>query len=275
MKINVIEYYDNYTLESFFNSFKVRKQLINNLIQNKKILINNEIINNLQFKIYKNDILTIDFDIISISKKIDMKLDIIYEDNFIIVVNKKAHILIHSDGNNEITLTDIVQSYMYNKTNNAYAYPVHRLDYDTTGIVIFAKNPLSLASLSVDIENHKLIKNYVCLCYNKFDKKSGTINKPIGKNRHNNLQVISKTGKEAITNYNVISNGDISKVNIYIEHGRKHQIRLHLSSINHPILGDKLYGKEDGNDLKLHFKKVKFIHPYTKEEIEIICEEVF
>lgn len=103
----------------------------------------------------------------------------------------------------------------------------------------------------------------------------GQINAKIGKDRHENKQRVSKTGKEAISKYRVLQNGKESKVEVEIIGGRKHQIRVHMASINHPIVGDKLYGKKDYTRLLLHFKKVKFIHPRTLKPITIDCNEDF
>jgi 23S rRNA pseudouridine1911/1915/1917 synthase len=182
---------------------------------------------------------------------------------------------VHPDGNTSKTLMNAVHNYLSKKVENTFAYPVHRIDFDTTGIVVFAKDPLTLSFLSTEIENHNLIKKYVCLCYNRFPSLSGKIEKNISKDRHSNKQIISKNGKEAISYYKVLENGSVSKVEVTIIHGRTHQIRVHMQSINHPLLGDKIYGKDDGYDLKLHFKNISFFHPFKGEKIFIECEEQF
>ena len=198
-----------------------------------------------------------------------------YEDDYILIVNKPHKILVHPDGNTSKTLMNAVHNYLSKKVENTFAYPVHRIDFDTTGIVVFAKDPLTLSFLSTEIENHNLIKKYVCLCYNRFPSLSGKIEKNISKDRHSKKQIISKNGKEAISYYKVLENGSVSKVEVTIIHGRTHQIRVHMQSINHPLLGDKIYGKDDGYDLKLHFKNISFFHPFKGEKIFIECEEQF
>ena len=180
-------------------------------------------------------------------------IEILYEDSFIIVVNKPTNILVHSDGLSKETMTNAVNWYFMKKKELCCAYPIHRLDYETTGILIFAKNRLALSYLSVAIESHEVKKEYVCLCRGSFNKLEGEINSSIGKDRHSNKQIVSKTGKPANSKYKVIKNGKISKVKVQIDHGRKHQIRLQCSNKGFPILNDSLYGSKiskQKNDLE-------------------------
>lgn len=273
IKFKVINQFINKTIYEYLLSFHLSNSFINDLFNNKKIKVNNEIVNK-EYILICTDIIAI---ILSLVNKIipyNFPIDIIYEDDFIIVVNKPQNILVHTDGNTNSTLTNAVNNYLSLADANPCAYPIHRLDYETTGIVIFAKNKLSLSFLSVEIENHLLYKQYVCLCYGKFKELEGEINKPIGKNRHNNNQIVCKNGKTATSYYKVIKNDKISKVLVNIEHGRKHQIRVHMNYIGHSIVGDKIYGNDLGG-LKLHFKKVIFTHPYTREKMTIECKEAF
>lgn len=273
IKFKVIKQYNNSNLISYLQSFHLNTSYINNLFTNKKIYVNKELAKKEQI-IYYNDeiIINLPIDNIYLYK---YNINIIYEDDFIIVVNKPRNILVHTDGINNNTLTNAVNYYLNKvKKEKGCAYPIHRLDYETTGIVIFAKNKLSLSFLSVEIEQHNLEKEYICLCHNLFENTKGTINKNIGKDRHSNKQIVVKTGKVAYTTYEVIKNDKISKVKVNIKHGRKHQIRVHMSYINHPIVGDKLYGYGE-EQLKLHFRKVTFTHPYTREKMTIKCREDF
>ena len=93
--------------------------------------------------------------------------------------------------------------------------------------------------------------------------------------KHSNKQIIAKNGQEAVSKYKVIKNDEISKLEIVIIHGRKHQIRVHMNYLGHPIVGDRMYGKDDGESLKLHFKKITFFHPFKHKKIMIECEERF
>lgn len=273
-KYIISEKFDNFTIESFFLSFHFGKDKVNSCLFNGKIKLNGKIVDNKAETLQKNDVLTITF-LYKENNKYKIVINVVYEDEYIIVVNKPQGILIHTDGNTDNTLTNAVLNYLNEKEEKPYAYPVHRIDYDTTGIVIFAKDPLTLSYLSFEIEKHTFLKEYICLCYGKFEVLEGIINKKIGKNRHNNKQIISKTGKTAISKFKVLENDKVSKVLVEIQHGRKHQIRIHLSSINHPIIGDSLYGKNDKKKLKLHFRRVIFFHPFILKKMEIYCEENF
>lgn len=262
------------SLLDYLLSYKVNKSFVNHLLNLKKIKLNGSTIIDKNYNIIEGDIIELDIEIEEIDPyAFDIK--VIYEDSHIIIVDKPANILVHSDGNTNNTLTNAVKHYLNGKNEICNAYPIHRLDYETTGIVIFAKNKLMLSYLSVSIEKHELLKKYICLCQNSFSSKQGVINSPIGKDRHSNKQIVVKTGKEAESIYKVIKNGKISKVEVQIKHGRKHQIRVHMASIGHPIVGDKIYGNNQKESLKLHFWYVEFIHPYTKEKMVVKCKEKF
>ena len=266
--------YGDVSLEQFLRMFYLGKEKINSLIFNGNVLINEKIKKDKTYKLHEKDVIKIVYEIEQI-KKYNLRVKIVYEDDYILVVNKPGKMLVHTDGNTNHTLTNAVHYYLSNEQKEAYAFPVHRIDFDTTGIVVFAKDPLTLSFLSTEIENHNLVKKYVCLCHNRFELNRGKIKKNISRDRHSNKQIININGKEAVSYYEVISNNTISKVLVTIIHGRTHQIRVHMQSINHPILGDKLYGVEDGYDLKLHFKNVAFYHPFKQKNIEIDCKEDF
>ena len=262
------------SLFDYLLSYKVNKSFVNHLLNLKKIKLNGSNIIDKNYDIVEGDIIELNIEIEEIEPyAFDIK--VIYEDSHIIIVDKPANILVHSDGNTNNTLTNAVKHYLNKKNEICNAYPIHRLDYETTGIVIFAKNKLMLSYLSVSIENHELLKKYICLCQNPFSSKQGVINSPIAKDRHSNKQIVVKTGKEAESIYKVIKNGKISKVEVQIKHGRKHQIRVHMASVGHPIVGDKMYGNNQKESLKLHFWYVEFIHPYTKEKMIVKCKEKF
>ena len=181
--------------------------------------------------------------------------------------------MIHSDDNQNVdnTLANMVANYYISKGLNIPIRYLSRLDRDTTGVIMFIKDPLSLAKLSLE----RFKKTYQALVSGKLDKDQ-IINKPIGRNRHiNGKYRISETGKEAKTIVHVkkvYKNYTLIEANI--ETGRTHQIRVHLSSIGHPLLGDSLY---NGNmnilkSLALHSYALEFIHPILYNKIRVECE---
>ena len=262
------------TIDEFFKMFYLGKEKINSYIYNNRVLVNGVVVNNLDSVIYENDVLEIveEYEPIKLSNR---RVKVLYEDKNIIVVNKPRKMLVHPDGIDNSTLSNAVLHYLNNRRENIYAYPIHRIDYNTTGIVVFAKDPLTLSYLSVAVEKHQLEKEYVCLCHGVFSNLKGKIECKIGKDRHSNKQIVCESGKEAETYYEVLVKEKYTKLKVLIIHGRKHQIRVHLSSINHPIVGDELYGMNDGEELKLHFKRIKFTHPFKGTKMEISCEEDF
>ena len=190
-------------------------------------------------------------------KPMDGSLDIIYEDEYYLVVNKPRGIIIHDETN---SLANIVANYyIKNNIKSEIRFP-SRLDKDTTGVVIFAKNMIMASYLDNLFANDLVDKEYIALCHNKFSELSGKITYSISTDRHNNNKMVTTiNGKKCKTLYKVLYNGDISYLSLRIKTGRTHQIRVHLSKIGHPVLGDKIYGDGIGN-LMLHCKKIEFMN---------------
>ncbi len=189
------------------------------------------------------------------------KIDVLYEDQDYLLVQKPQGLLTHSDGK-EVSLSNYVAAYF--ASSSVIARACHRLDLETTGMILFSKHLLAHAIMTYLFENHKITKEYVALCHGKFDNPQGIINTLIGRNRHIDAQIISKTGKSATTEYRVLSfKKGVSRVSVKIKGGRRHQIRVHLASIHHPIVGDNLYGSTVQEPMKLHFEKIEFMHPFT------------
>ena len=191
-----------------------------------------------------------------------------------LIIDKPIKLLVHSDGQTHDTLTNYVK-YHYQDHVEAIL-PAHRLDYDTSGLIIFGKHPLSIAYLSYLFEQQDIEKTYQAVVLGTVKDEKGQIDKPIGKDRHSNKQRVSLMGKPALTSYKVIKRlKDKTLLEVMIAGGRKHQIRVHLSYMGHPIVGDLLYNqiKHESQRLMLHFKKVKFVHPATRKIIE--CESTY
>ena len=202
----------------------------------------------------------------------DRKIEVLYEDAYLLIINKPIDMLIY-DNNNQNCLDNCVANYYQKNRQTHKVYHLHRLDRDTSGCIIYCKEPYLLAKLDYMIANKQIQRDYLALIEGKLENKL-TINKPIGRDRHiNNKFRISSSGKQAITSIEPIKyeNGN-TLVKCRLKTGRTHQIRVHLSSINHPIVGDKIYGGKQANRLMLHSYSVSFIHPITNKKITIRCK---
>ncbi len=254
----------DYLLSFYMSSSKVYK-----LFLDKCISLNGETINERKI-LNPNDILTIDYKEEIDYKIEDYNLDVLYEDDYLLIINKPKGIIIHDVSN---SLCNFVADY-YNKNNiNLNIRFAHRLDKDTTGVIVFVKCPLTLSYFNHFIETHEIRREYLAIVNGKFNNKKGTINAPIGEDRHiSNKKRVSKTGKEAITHYEVIKEyNNYSLVKLLLETGRTHQIRCHMSYVGHPLVGDKLYGDKSNYNGRflLHSHKITFIHPITNKKITI------
>ena len=260
------------TVYEFLSSFHLGKEKIKLYSKPGHILVNSkqEEVNYLLKKDDKLELIdNLTLDIVPVNKK----LNIIYEDDYLLVINKPRNILIHSDGNLNIsnTLSNVVANYYKNKGLDIPVRYIHRLDKDTTGIVIFAKDPLTEAYLDDLIDKRILHRDYLAFVEGALEKDI-VINKPIGRDRHvNNKYRISNTGKEAVTIVKVVKKyKKYTLVRLSLKTGRTHQIRVHMASISHPLCGDTLYG----GSLKyidrpaLHSYYVKFNDIFGRE-IEI------
>ncbi len=200
------------------------------------------------------------------------KLKIVYEDKYLLVVNKPYHLLtIATDKEGEDTLYHKVYLYLKRKNKNNKVFIIHRLDYDTSGLVVFAKDP-KIKTLMQNNWN-KVVRKYVAIVNGKLAKKEGVI-KSYLKETKTNLVYSSndkKNGLLAITNYRrVLEYKNLSLVEIEILTGRKNQIRVHMKDLGNPILGDKKYGSKTSEfRMYLHAYYLKFNHPITKEELEL------
>ena len=201
-----------------------------------------------------------------------LPFDILFEDEHIIVVNKPSGLLtIATNKEKEKTLYHIVREYLISKDRRTRIFIVHRLDKDTSGIVIFAKDEKTKNKLQENWNEYVLLREYVAVVHGKLNKKTDTIKQKLKETKTNLVYVSHDAeGKEAITNYEVIKeNENYSLVSINIETGRKNQIRVALSSINHPIVGDKKYGLKGDKEerLYLHANRLKIYYPKIKKEI--------
>ena len=194
------------------------------------------------------------------------------------VVNKKRGLLVHPDNvDNNDTLANMVAYYYIRTKQDISVRYLGRLDRDTTGLVIFVKDILTMSYLSYQVENNSLHRVYRLIAYGKFKNLTGEINFPIARDRHDakKMRVSTKSGKEARTYYTVLKKigSNMSYVEAKLKTGRTHQIRLHMMSIGHPIIGDNLYNSHFNNEnLMLHSYEVNFVHPISDKNYHLVAE---
>lgn len=209
--------------------------------------------------------------------KYEMSLDIYYEDNHVIVVDKPCGVLSQEDKYNTDDLLNQVKLYLkfkYNKPGNVYLALISRLDRNVSGLMVFSKSTKATERLNCE----RPVKTYQALVYGKFEKKSGTITLKLSKDEDKRIAYIDeKSGKNSVTHYEVVEEiGDYSLVDVTIDTGRFHQIRFSMSYVGHPIFGDYKYNKGveySGSEIALDAYRVKFIHPVTKDDIIIEREK--
>ena len=207
-------------------------------------------------------------------------LQVIYEDNHIIVVNKRAGDLVQGDKTGDKPLSDVIKNYIaekYNKPGNVYLGTVHRLDRPTTGLVIFSKTSKALPRLNKLFVSKDISKTYWALVKNKPEKEADTLIHWLKKNPKNNKSkaYIKEVpdSKKAILHYKIIKKLDnYYLLEVNLETGRHHQIRSQLSSIGSPIKGDLKYGFDRSNkdaSISLHARNIQFTHPVSKDDLNI------
>jgi len=254
---------------------------IQRLIDEEKIKINGKKEKS-SYKVQKGDKIEIEEEK---AKEIELKaqdipLEILYEDNDIIVVNKPKGMVVHpANGNPDGTLVNAIMSICKDSLSGigGEIRPgiVHRLDKNTSGAIIIAKNDKAHIALSDGLKNHEIKKTYIALVRGIVKENNATINMPIARSKKDRKKMdVDKNGKEAITHFKVIKRyQDCTLLEINIETGRTHQIRVHLSHIGYPIIGDDVYsnGKNKWNieGQCLHAKSLDFKHPITGKELHI------
>ena len=206
----------------------------------------------------------------------NIPIDIVYEDEDIVIINKASGMVVHpASGNYENTLVNAL-IYRYNLDDtNVRSGIVHRIDKDTSGLVIVAKNEKTLELLTEMFKNKEIKKTYLAIVDGVINNKSGTINAPITRDvKDRKKMMVGKDGKNSITHFYVLKTfKNNTYLSLNLETGRTHQIRVHMAYIGHPITNDKVYGKENTSfGQYLHASKLEFIHPITKKEIKVEAE---
>ena len=198
-------------------------------------------------------------------------INILYEDNHLLVVEKKVGVLSQSDGTNTPDMLTILKEYLkekYNKPGNVYLGLVHRLDKNVGGVMVFAKTSKAARRLSETIRNREFKKTYLAVCKGIIDS-DGEYQDYLKRKEYRSFVSNSKDGKLASLTYKVLAVKDNSSlVKINLETGRHHQIRVQFSYHNHPLLGDEKYGSKGDYSIALFAYKLEFTHPTTKEKLE-------
>ena len=225
------------------------------------------------------DIISVVFpeDLGSDIEPIDVPLDVVYEDEDILAVSKPTSMPVHpSLGNHLVTLANAVMWYFRNDSFTFRA--VNRLDRDTSGIVLIAKNAESAFRLAESMKKGEFCKEYLAIIDGIPSTSSGTVDAPIARERESEMKrVVREDGKRAVTHYEVLKSSDTrSLVRIRLETGRTHQIRVHLAHIGHPLTNDFLYGSGNPGDIySLHAERLSFPHPKTKKIITLYAKAPF
>lgn len=213
----------------------------------------------------------------------DIPIEVVYEDSDLAVINKQHGMVVHpAPGNYSGTLVNALMFHMDNLSSiNGIIRPgiVHRLDKDTSGLLVIAKNDNTHRGLSEQLKHHGVYREYIALVHGNIKDDMGTIDAPIGRNQKDRkkMAVTPRNSKEAVTHFSVAKRyGKYTLVSLKLETGRTHQIRVHLSHMGNPVVGDPVYssGKNEFNIKRqlLHAKKLGFIHPSTGMNVEFTCE---
>ena len=218
--------------------------------------------------------------LISLIKMSNIRLQVLFEDNHLIAINKQSGDIIQGDKTGDEPLSEKVKKFLkrkYNKPGNVFLGTIHRIDRPTSGIIIFAKTSKSLSRMNEKFRDNKISKTYWAIAKNNLSKTSGSLVDYLTKDQKKNKSFVTKNkeGKLAKLSYKLLNKlNNYYHYEIYPETGRHHQIRVQLSNMGSPIKGDLKYGaKRSNNDasINLHARKIIFEHPVSKEEITIIA----
>ncbi|WP_324823777.1 RluA family pseudouridine synthase [Sinanaerobacter sp. ZZT-01] len=259
----------------------VSRNHIQKLIEEGQVKVNGKVQSSKKYKVGQGDFISVTLpkpQKLKVEAQ-DIDLKIVYEDKDLLVVNKPKGMVVHpAAGNTEGTL---VNALLYHCTNlsgiNGVIRPgiVHRIDKDTSGLLMIAKNDTAHRSLTKQLSEHTITRAYRAIVYHNFSEDTGRIDAPIGRDPKNRLRmaVTTQNGKHAVTHYTVLERfGDFTYIEAKLETGRTHQIRVHMAYKKHPLLGDEVYGPKKGifgvKSQMLHAKVLGFIHPVSGDYME-------
>lgn len=258
------------------------RSFIQKLIEGGNLTLNGEVMTSKKYKVSAGDYVTIDVpepEMLKIEAE-DIPLDIVYEDDDVLVVNKPKGMVVHpAVGNYTGTLVNAIMYHCGDRLSsiNGVIRPgiVHRIDKDTSGLLMIAKNDRAHESLSKQLAEHSITRRYKALVYNNFTEDEGTVDAPLGRDPKNRLKraVTDQNSKRAVTHWHVVERfGRYTLIEARLETGRTHQIRVHMAYIKHPLVGDSVYGPtkqilaSDGQ--LLHAEVLGFVHPTSRQYME-------
>lgn len=258
-------------IDSSFTRSQIQK-----LIKEEKIKVNGNFVK-ASYNLKLNDVVDIDLNIDTSIKPEDIPINIIYEDDDVLVIDKPRGLVVHpGNGNHEHTLVNALLFHIKNLSNVDATRPgiVHRIDKNTSGLLVVAKNNIAHRALSLQLSKHTMHREYKALVKGIINEDEGKIIAPIARDKSNPLKmaVDINNGKEAESDFKVIERlNDATLLDIRLKQGRTHQIRVHMEYIKHPVIGDDLYGKNNRDKINdgqiLHAYKITFVHPTNKKKM--------
>ena len=284
LEFEVAEEQKNQRIDKYLSTFmeEFSRSYIQKVIKDGNVTIDGKVVK-ANYKVNAGDVVIVDVpepEQLDILPE-DISLDIIYEDADIIVINKGKGMVVHPSAGH-YTGT-IVNGLLYHCADqlsglNGVMRPgiVHRIDMNTTGVIVVCKNDKAHNSIAAQLKEHSITREYHAIVYNHFSEEKGEVDAPIGRHpvERKKMAINHKNGKRAVTHYQLIQNlkQNLAYIKCNLETGRTHQIRVHMASIQHPLLGDDVYGPKRSNytlqGQVLHAKTLGFIHPTTNEYVE-------
>ena len=268
---------DSFVTEAFDSTYS--RSFYKRLIDDGKIKVNGKVITKAGTKLANGDVVEADIPAPAPDDSFiaqDIPLDIVYEDSDLLVINKPQGMVVHpAAGHSEGTLVNALLAHCKDDLSdiNGVLRPgiVHRIDKDTSGLMLACKNNFTHLKLADMLSRHEIVREYRALVYGYVKEDRGMVDAPIGRSSNDRRKMaVSKDGKSAVTHFEVVERlGEITDMKLVLETGRTHQIRVHMAYINHPVVGDPVYASRRKNygliGQALHSQAITFVHPRTGE----------